>query len=105
MFKRQIKEIRDGSYASIEQEVKANNKKAVDKKHELEEIQQRLNAVEEKWFRDEINKDTYERWYSTYSDHILTLTASIERLSINHGKAFGILDSNLDLLGEIKQYL
>ena len=99
---RQIKDIRDGSYASIEQEVKTNKKKAVDKKNELEEIQQRLNAVEEKWFRDEINKDTYERWYSTYSDHILTLTASIERLNINQGKAFEILESNLDLLGDIR---
>tara|TARA_R110002033_G_scaffold46226_5_gene90731 strand:+ start:1586 stop:3109 length:1524 start_codon:yes stop_codon:yes gene_type:complete len=99
---RQIKEIRDGSYSSIEQEVKANKKKVADKKHELEEVQQLLNAVEEKWFRDEINKDTYERWYSTYSDHILTITAAIERLSPNQGKAFEILDRNLDLLGDIK---
>lgn len=97
-----IKDIRDGSYASIENEVKTNKKKAVEKRHELEEIQQRLNAVEEKWFRDEINKDTYDRWYSTYSDHILTLTASIERFSINQGKAFEILESNLDLLGDIR---
>jgi hypothetical protein len=34
------------------------------------EVQQLLNAVEEKWFRDEINKDTYERWYSTYRPYI-----------------------------------
>jgi len=99
---KQIKDIRDGSYASIEQEVKTNKKKVVDKKNELEEIQQRLNAVEEKWFRDEINKDTYERWYSTYSDHILTLTASIERLNTNQGKAFAILECNLELLGDIR---
>lgn len=97
-----IKDIRDGSYASIEKEVKTNKKKAVEKRHELEEIQQRLNAVEEKWFRDEINKDTYDRWYSTYSDHILNLAASIERFSINQGKAFEILESNLDLLGDIR---
>lgn len=97
-----IKDIRDGSYASIEKEVKTNKKKVVEKRNELEEIQQRLNAVEEKWFRDEINKDTYDRWYSTYSDHILTLMASIERFSINQGKAFEILESNLDLLGDIR---
>ncbi|WET02714.1 recombinase family protein [Flavobacterium sp. YJ01] len=97
-----IKDIRDGSYASIEKEVKTNKEKAVEKRNELEEIQQRLNAVEEKWFRDEINKDTYDRWYSTYSDHILTLKASIERFSVNQGKAFEILESNLDLLGDIR---
>jgi len=65
-------------------------------------VQQRLSTVEEKWFKDEINKDTYDRWYSTYSDHILTLTATIERLSANQGKAFEVLDSNLDLLADIK---
>ena len=99
---RQIKDIRNGCYASLEQEIKANKKKAADKKQELEEVQQRLNAVEEKWFKNEINKDTYGRWYSTYSDHILTLTAAIERLSANQGKAFEVLDSNLDLLGDIR---
>lgn len=99
---RKIKEIRAGSYASIEQEVKANKKKVADKRHELDEVQHRLNKVEEKWFKDEINKDTYERWYSTYSDHILTLTASIERFSTNSGKAFEVLDNNLDLMGDIR---
>jgi len=99
---KRIKEIRNKSYASIEEGVKENKKKAEEKKHELDEIKQRLNVVEEKWFKDEINKDTYDRWYSTYSDHILTLTAAIERLTLNQGKAFEILDTNLELLGDIK---
>jgi DNA invertase Pin-like site-specific DNA recombinase len=99
---RRIKEIRNSCYATLEQEVQANKKKAIEKRLELEEVQQRLNAVEEKWFKDEINKDTYDRWYSTYSDLILTLTASIERYGTNQGKAFEILDSKLDLLGDIR---
>lgn len=99
---KRIKEIRNKSYASIEEGVNENKKKAEQKKHELEEVKQRLNVVEEKWFKDEINKDTYDRWYSTYSDHILTLTAAIERLTLNQGKAFEILDTNLELLGDIK---
>jgi site-specific DNA recombinase len=98
---RKIKEIRNGCYSSIEDEMKANKIRVFEKKHELDEVQQRLNAVEEKWFKNEISKDTYDRWYSTYSTHILTLTAAIERLSTNHGKAFEILDSKLDLLSDI----
>jgi site-specific DNA recombinase len=58
--------LRNKTYSSIEQEIKENKKKTEDKKHELDEVQQRLKAVEEKWFKDEINKDTCERWYSTY---------------------------------------
>ena len=98
---RKIKEIRNGCYSSIEDEMKTNKVRVFEKQHELDEVQQRLNAVEEKWFKNEISKDTYDRWYSTYSTHILTLTGAIERLSTNHGKAFEILDSKLDLLSDI----
>jgi site-specific DNA recombinase len=35
---KQIKEIRKGCYASMEEEIKNNSKKAVEKKHELEEV-------------------------------------------------------------------
>lgn len=99
---KKIKEIRNGCYASIEEEMKTNRKKAVEKKRELEEVKQRLHAVEEKWFKDEINKDTYDRWYSTYSDHILNLTAAVERLSVNPDKAFELLDNNLDMLSDVR---
>jgi len=68
----------------------------------LEEVKQRLNVVEEKWFKDEINKDTYDRWYSTYINHILDLTAAVEWLGINPHKAFELLDNNLDMLTEIR---
>ncbi|SFQ77826.1 recombinase family protein [Flavobacterium akiainvivens] len=99
---KKIKEIRNGCYASIEEEMKNNRKKAVEKKRELEEVKQRLHAVEEKWFKDEINKDTYDRWYSTYSDHILSLTAAVERLNINPDKAFELLDNNLGMLSDVR---
>lgn len=99
---KQIKEIRNGCYAKIEQEVNANKKKVAEKQRELYDVQQRLNSVEEKWFTNEINKDTYDRWYTTYSDLILKLTATIERLSVNQGKAFEVLESKLDLLGDIR---
>ena len=97
-----IKEIRNGCHSSIELEMKANNKKVVEKKKELDEVQQKLKKVEEKWFKDEINKDTYDRWYPVYSKQIFNLEAAIERLSIDQGKVFEILDSNLDMLSDMR---
>lgn len=97
-----IKEIRDRCHASMGEDIKANKKKAIEKKRELDEVQNRLNIVEEKWFKDEINKDTYDRWYSTYSEHILSLTAALERLSVKPDRVFELLDKNLDLLTDIK---
>ncbi len=53
--------------------------------------------------QDEISKDTSEKMVLDFTAIILlTLTGAIERLSANHGKAFEILDSNLDLLGDIR---
>ena len=69
---------------------------------ELDEVQQKLKKVEEKWFKDEINKDTYDRWYTVYSSQILNLQTAIERLSTDQGKVFEILDSNLDILSDIR---
>lgn len=97
-----IKGIRNSCYSSIELEMKANKKKVVEKKQELDEVQLKLKKVEEKWFNDEINKDTYDRWYPVYSGQILNLEAAIERLSGNQGKIFEVLDSNLDLLSDMR---
>lgn len=69
-------------------------------KKELAEIKGRFNTVEEKWINNEINKDVNDRWYTTYSEHILKLTLAIERLSINNEQAFEILD-NLNMLSDI----
>lgn len=42
---KKIKEIRNGYYASIEEEIKTNSKKVVEKKRELEEIKQRYTLL------------------------------------------------------------
>ncbi len=97
-----VHEIRDGSKASVEIEMKANKRKVFDKRHELEDVQEKLFSVEEKWIKNEITKDTYERWYSTYNHTILNLKGAIERLGENQGRAFAILEKNLDLLADMK---
>ncbi|WP_196831314.1 hypothetical protein [Flavobacterium sp. CG_9.1] len=59
-------------------------------------------SVEEKWIKNEISKDTYDRWYSTYSNTIQSCRDAIERLSKVETQAFKILYKNLDLLGDLK---
>lgn len=97
-----VREIRDGSKTAVEIEMKANKRKIFDKRHELEDVQEKLFSVEEKWIKNEITKDTYERWYSTYNHTILNLKGAIERLGENQSRAFAILEKNLDLLADMK---
>ncbi|MBU2047084.1 MAG: hypothetical protein KJ712_10175 [Bacteroidetes bacterium] len=68
----------------------------------MEDVQEKLFSFEEKWIKNEITKDTYERWYSTYNHTILNLKGAIERLGENQSRAFAILEKNLDLLADTK---
>ena len=68
----------------------------------MEDVQEKLFSFEEKWIKNEITKDTYERWYSTYNHTILNLKGAIERLGENQSRAFAILEKNLDLLADMK---
>ncbi len=65
-------------------------------------VQEKLFPVEEKWIRNEITRDTYDRWYSTCNYTILNLKGAIERLSYDQGRACEILEKNLNLLGDMK---
>jgi len=97
-----VRKIRSESKSSIDKEMEVNRKKVMEKKAQLEEVEEKLFSVEEKWISNEINKDTYDRWYSTYNDTILNLKGSIDRLGKDQSRAFGILEKNLDLLTDMK---
>ena len=55
----EVKRIRMESKASIDKEMEGNLKKANDKKLELQQVEEKLFSLEEKWIKNEINKDTY----------------------------------------------
>lgn len=97
-----IKKIRTTSKESIDKEMENNRKKAIEKKTQLQEAEEKLFSVEEKWIRNEINKDTYDRWYSIYNNDILNITGAIERLSNDQSKAFTILEDKLELLTDMQ---
>ncbi len=97
-----VRKIRTESKASIDKEMENNRKKANDKKLELQEVEEKLFSVEEKWIKNEINKDTYNRWHSIYNDNIFNLKGAIERLSNDQSHAFGILEKNLNLLTDMR---
>jgi len=97
-----IREIREGSSIALEQDMKANKQKVIEKRHLLEDTQAKMFSLEEKWIKNEITRDTYDRWYSTYNNTIQTLKGAIDRLGQNQGRAFTILEKNLEMLTDIK---
>ncbi|MEC3880201.1 recombinase family protein [Parapedobacter sp. 10938] len=97
-----VKKIRIASRASIDKEMENNRKKAIGKNKILQEVEEKLFSVEEKWIKNEINKETYDRWYSIYNNEVLNLKASIERLQDDQSRAFMILEDRLDLLTDMR---
>ncbi len=97
-----VKEIRNGCKSAIQLEMEGNTKKIKEKSQQLEAVQEKLFSVEEKWIKNEISRDTYDRWYSTYNQSIINLSGTIERLSKDQGKVFDILSKHLDLLTDMR---
>ncbi|MGV0965201.1 hypothetical protein [Empedobacter falsenii] len=77
-------------------------KKVVEKQNQLLVVQKKLFSVEEKWIKNEVSKDTYQRWFSSYNNEIMTLKGSIERYSTDQQVAFKILEKNLNQLTDMK---
>ncbi|WP_353098096.1 recombinase family protein [Empedobacter brevis] len=98
----QLNKIKSETNKSLEIELSNNRKKVVEKQNQLLAFQEKLFSVEEKWIKNEISKDTYQRWFSSYNDEIITLKGSIERYSTDQQIAFKILEKNLNQLTDMK---
>jgi site-specific DNA recombinase len=81
--------------------MKANKQRVQEKKNELENVQEKMFSVEEKWIKNEIAKETYDRWYTTYDSTIQNLKRTIERLGTDQSKVFLVLEKNLSLLTDM----
>ncbi|MFC5683183.1 recombinase family protein [Flavobacterium sp. MAHUQ-51] len=100
--KNRLLEIKQSTNKAIEENLKVSKNKIIEKKLILEETQQKMFSVEEKWIKNEISKDTYDRWYSSYSNTIFSCKSAIERLGKFESNAYTILQKNLDMLGDMK---
>lgn len=97
-----IKRITNNSQQMIDKELKSNQKKIIEKKSQQQKIEEKLFALEEKWIDNEIEKETYNRWFSNYNNSLLEIQASIERLGTNSRRAFNILKDNLTMLNDLR---
>ncbi|QNL47771.1 hypothetical protein H8S90_13165 [Olivibacter sp. SDN3] len=94
-----VRKIRTVTKSSLDVEMESNRKKVIENRTQLQEVEEKLFSVEEKWIKNEIDRDTYDRWYN---DSILNLKGAIEKLSNDQSQAFSILEKNLNLLTDMR---
>jgi len=99
---RMLLEVKTICKETLEADMKSSKQKIVEKKRLLEDTQEKMFSLEEKWIKNEVSKDTYERWYSNYNSTILSTKEAIIRLGKNEGHAFTILEKNLEMLTDIR---
>lgn len=97
-----VRDIRQKSESELEKQIEQRQGRIKEKKKELSDFEEKLFSLEEKWISNQISHDTYNRWYCNLNDKCLELKAAIERLNINHTKAFRTLSSELDLLTDMR---
>jgi len=98
----QVKFIRDGAEATIERQLSVSAEVITQKNGELEKMQEKLFAVEEKWINDTISRDTYDRWVGNYNSEMTTIRAAIARASKDQSGALTILNKHLDKLTDLR---
>ncbi|GAA4909943.1 hypothetical protein GCM10023313_11330 [Mucilaginibacter defluvii] len=97
----EVKDIRLASEKRIDGALSENKTMMSQKQKELAKEEELLFTVEEKWIRGDIAKDTYERWYTTYSDNIIKIKGMLERVNKGAERAFELLKRHLDALTDM----
>lgn len=97
-----ITSIKLGSESAIQNEMKQNLVQSRSTKLELERCQEDLYSLEEKWIRNEVTHDTYQRFYTIYSDKITVMREKIERCTTDTQGVYKIFNKNLDYLTDLR---
>jgi site-specific DNA recombinase len=97
-----VRAIRDESETAINLRIKNNKTLLADKKKELGQEEIKMISIEEKWINNQINQETYQRWFTTIINNRMLLNASISRLSQDQDKVYNALYKNLERLTDLK---
>lgn len=102
LSKEKVKQISASAEKNISVSMAENQSELSRIKKELVKEEELLFSVEEKYIKGTIEKDTYQRWYTNYTDSILTLKGTIERLDRSQDKVLELLRENIDKLTDLR---
>ena len=97
-----IKSIKQKSEAILDNRLSENRKLLMHKKTELVETERQLHSIEAKWIKNEINADTYNRWYSQLNQKTIELRNNVAELSREDNEIEMLLKNELDKLSDLQ---
>lgn len=88
----------------FEEQNKTNKKLLIKKSNELQDINDKLHSIEEKYIANQIHFDTYKTWFSDLKERKTITKAQIDKLTQDDNELYLLLQSNLDRFTDM-QYL
>lgn len=86
----------------MDTQLRQNTETLRQKKQELQHAETMLISVEKKWIEDEIEHESYQRWYNDLTKKRIKLRAEIENLSQSKNNLNVLLHSELDKLSNLQ---
>ena len=97
-----IRNIKDGSEQAINLRIKNDKSLLAEKQKELAQEDAKLFSIEEKWITNQINHDTYQKWYNIITNNKMLLNSAIARLSQDQDRVYNVLYKNLEYLTDLR---
>ena len=101
---RLVEAIKESCDKKFEERNKENQKILKGKKNQLEEINNQLNSMEEKYINNKIEFETYSKWFGELTQNRTITKAHLEKLERDTNEIYFLMQSNIEQLTDL-QYL
>ena len=94
--------IKNDSENLLEDRHKENRKLLTAKNRELDQVQEQIKSVEEKWINNQMQFESYNRWYGELNSKRMNVASHIDKLSKDQNQVYLMLQANLQTLTDMQ---
>lgn len=98
---RMINSVHEQSANKFKQQLKENNKLLNLKQSALKDVIKQVESMEEKYIRNEIAFDTYQRWHTKFNDQRSQIKQEMEFLQKDENGIYSLLETQIEKLSDL----
>ncbi len=97
-----VAKLHEKSNALIADKLRDNKKQVITKKRDLQKVEGSLVSLEDKFINNLVTVDSYNRWFTSYTQQIEMLKSDIERCSTDYNYFLFELNNSLDKFANLQ---
>jgi site-specific DNA recombinase len=95
---RLVRRIEEQSSTLLKESITQQQRELMQKRTQYSKLQEKIENLEEKWINNQMQFETYNRWFDSFNKERIALNASIERLQGDTRRADVLLKTNISSL-------